>query len=146
MSLIQEIEVFQETEKRKVPEKPVNIICVHCKGKVGFVLPSELKLPLRGDMIYPHTGCENWPLPMHHAGPLEFVCPHAWGEGYDQHLFINVIEGSADKSDWFLTEDHTPYRVEYRPCKCGCGGNVEPGNKFANGLTCHHRYKKTQTG
>jgi hypothetical protein len=73
----------------------VDIICSFCRERVGFVIPSECDLPLRGSMVHPHVGCESWPLPLPMHGPLEFVCPHAVE---DQHLFIDIVEGRHEES------------------------------------------------
>ncbi len=143
--MVDDIENFQQEEVEKtLPSTPVNIICVTCRGRVGYIVPSECTMPLRGSMIHPHKGCESWPLPLPAHGPLDFICPHAQSEGYDQHLFINVTEGQHERAESFMDEGHQPYNIvevlETRFCLCGCGRKVRGENKEYTGLDCWKRH------
>lgn len=124
-------------------EEKVDIICSHCKCRVGYIIPSECEVPLAGSMIHPHRGCEHWDLPGPHAGVLDFVCPHAADPEFgDLHLFIDIIEGRHEEANVFLDGNHKPYRIGKvsGKCPCGCGGNVREGNKYADNLVCYRRH------
>jgi len=115
----------------------INVICVKCKDRVGYIVPRYTDLPLRGNMLSKHHGTEHWPLPMPQQGPRDFVCPHAI-EG-DMHLFVEVIEGSPDDTDSFLTDKNEMYQITKSSgiCPCGCGGRVRGKNKYSDGLNCY---------
>jgi len=138
--MLKEIEVFNEKQVEESPDK-VDIICTICRLRVGYVIPAECELPLSGDMIHPHRGCEGWGLPGPHQGALDFICPHAFPEG-DQHLFIDIVEGKHEEANTFLDGNHQPYRVAKvsGKCPCGCGYSVREGNKYADNLTCYRRH------
>lgn len=144
--MLLDIENFQQEEvKKTLPGTPVNIICVSCRGRVGYIVPNECRLPLRGDMINRHRGCEHWQMPLAMHGPIDFICPHAADPEFgDQHLFINIIEGKHDEADTLLCEDCTPYSVvevpEIQFCLCGCGEKVRGGDKEYTGLECWKRH------
>ena len=125
-----------------IPDGDLNIVCATCRNKVGYITPRECKLPLRGNMIKPHRGCEHWPLPMPMASPLEFICPHAY-DG-DLHLFVNVVEGKHEEARTFILEDGRQYNVinpeEVRECLCGCGARVVGEKKEYAGLECWKRH------
>lgn len=128
-------------DKKEFREKPetVKIRCVICREMVGFIRTAEVELPLRGDMIHPTVGCENWPLPGPWDNAKDFVCPHAW-DG-DKHCFLNVVHDDPEATNSFLTEDYDVYVVGDEDCPCGCGGGVKKGNKYANGLECYRRHQ-----
>jgi hypothetical protein len=117
----------------------ISIICVQCKDRVGYIVPRFTDLPLRGSMINKHTGTEHWPNPMPHAGPRDFVCPHAQDEDGDYHLFAHVVEGTPDDTDWLLTDKNEPYQITKSSgeCPCGCSGRVRGRNKYSDGLNCY---------
>ena len=62
--------------------------------------------------------------------------------GGDNHLFVMVLDGDDKLTDWFLTEEHKPFRVMKSSgvCICGCGGMVRGTNKYADGLKCYRRH------
>ena len=128
--------ILQKDEDR---EDKVNIICVHCRDRVGYIVPRYTDLPLRGSMINRYPGTENWPLPLPAHGPRDFVCPHAQDEGGDMHLFVYVIEGSPDDTDGFLDYTNKIYLITKSSgeCPCGCGGRVRGRNKYSDGLNCY---------
>ena len=139
--MLKEIQEFNEKKRTESLEK-VDIICTICRGRVGYIVPVECKIPLSGDMIHPHPGCESWDLPGPYNGVLEFICPHASDpENGDQHLFIDIVEGKHEEADTFLDGDHQPYRVSRvsGKCPCGCGGDVREGNTYADNLRCYRR-------
>jgi hypothetical protein len=144
--MLSDVENFQQEEVEKtLPSTPVDILCVHCKDRVGYIIPSECRLPLTGAMIHPHRGCEGWPLPAPGQGPLEFICPHALDEGGDLHLFINITEGQHEKANsFFSAKDYKPFNVvevlETRFCLCGCGEKVRGEKKNYTGLECWKRH------
>lgn len=123
----------------------VDIICWFCKERVGYVIPDECEVPLTGDMIHPHRGCEHWPLPKSMHGPIEFICPHAQFDEGDHHLFIFFLEGDHDKADTFLGADHQLVKIfpSVGECPCGCGRGVKEGNKYANKLDCYRKHMAT---
>ncbi len=137
--LLTEIAEFH-LDKTEESEIPISVICALCRNRVGYMIPKETDLPLRGNMIRPHRGCEHWPLPAPGAGPNDFVCPHAW-DG-DLHLFVNTVEGEAELTDWFLTEDGSTFQVTKSrgECPCGCGDKVRGTNKYASGLVCYRKH------
>ncbi len=140
--MLKEIKEFNENQTEESPDK-VDIICTICRGRIGYVIPALCELPLNGTMIYPHQGCESWDLPGPFAGALDFICPHASDpETGDQHLFIDIVEGSHEKANTFLDSNHQPYRVAKisGKCPCDCGGNVREGNKYTDSLTCYRRH------
>jgi hypothetical protein len=130
---------YQKTVKQWKEDSPqeYNIICVLCKERVGYFIPRFTDLPLRGHMIRKHVGTEHWPNPLPHQGPRDFICPHAM-DG-DMHLFVNVVEGKPDDTDWFLTDKGKPYQITKSSgeCPCGCGGRVRGRNKYSDGLNCY---------
>lgn len=134
-----EIDTFN-LQKEEDRTDRINVVCVHCKDRVGFIIPKFTDLPLRGSMIGHHRGTEHWPLPKESQGPKDFVCPHAM-DG-DMHLFVNVIEGSPDETDTFLTDKHEPYQITKSSgiCPCGCGGRVRGKNKYSDGLNCYKKH------
>jgi hypothetical protein len=136
--LLTEIDSFNLQKEEDRTDK-INIICVHCKDRVGYIVPRYTDLPLRGSMINKHLGTEHWPNPLPHQGPRDFVCPHAQEEGGDYHLFINVVEGRPDDSDWFMDDKNKPYQITKSSgeCPCGCGGRVRGTNKYSDGLNCY---------
>lgn len=139
---IEEITEVGEEKLRQQEERTdrIGIICTKCKGRVGYIIPAKTDLPLRGSMIHPHLGCEGWPLPKPFHTPKDFVCPHAVdGDG---HLFVNVIEGQDDLTNFFLDENHRPFQITKSSglCPCGCGDPVRGGNQYAHGLECYRRY------
>jgi len=143
LQMLKDVENFlQEEIEKTLPSTPVNIMCSMCRSRVGYIIPNECRLPLRGSMIHHHRGCEGWPLPLENHGPLDFICPHSVGD--DQHLFIDIIEGHHDSSDTFLGEDNRPYNVveilETRLCLCGCGVKVRGDDKEYTGLECWKRH------
>lgn len=121
----------------------VNIVCVQCKDRIGYIIPRFTDLPLRGSMINHHVGTEAWPLPKPQDGPRDFICPHAY-DG-DMHLFVNIIEGRPDDTDWFLDDSHKPYQITKSSgeCPCGCGGRVRGKNKYSDGLNCYKKHVAT---
>ena len=139
--MLKEIAAFNES---RLPESPdhVDIVCCFCKGRVGYIVPSECDIPLHGGMIHPHLGCESWNLPGPYNGVLEFVCPHASDPEGDQHVFIEYVEGKHEVADTFLDGNHQPYRVGKvsGKCPCGCGGMVRDGNRYAENLPCYRRH------
>jgi len=142
---IEEITDVGEERLREKEESTdqVNIICFQCRDRVGFIIPARTDLPLRGYMINPHPGCENWPLPLDDATPLEFVCPHAQEEGLDQHLFVPLVEGRADLTNSFMDENHEFHIITKAAgeCPCGCGGVVRGTRKYAKGLECYRKHQ-----
>lgn len=138
--MLKEIEKFNEKQVEESPEE-VDIVCTHCKERVGYVIPAECELPLTGDMIHPHRGCEHWDLPGPWASSLDFICPHASHPEGDQHLFIDIVEGRHEEADTFIDGNHQPYLVAVSPgkCPCGCAGVVKEGNKYADNLACYRR-------
>ncbi len=139
--MLKEIEEFNEIKVLESPDR-VDIVCTKCRGKVGYVIPAECELPLSGEMIHPHQGCESWDLPGPYHGVLNFICPHASHPEGDQHLFIDIVEGKHEETNTFLDSNHQPYRVAKvsGKCPCDCGGNVREGNKYADNLTCYRRH------
>lgn len=131
-----EIDSFNLQKEEDRTDK-VNVICVQCRDRVGFIIPRFTDLPLRGSMIHKHPGTEAWPNPMPHHGPRDFICPHAM-DG-DMHLFVNVIEGRPDDTDCFLDDKNKPYQITKSSgeCPCGCGGRVRGTNKYSDGLNCY---------
>jgi len=143
--LLKDIAEFQRVEVAKtLPSEPVNIVCSKCRMKVGYIIPKECKVPLRGSMIHPHRGCENWPLPSPNFGPLNFICPHAFGEENDNHLFINIIESKDEEADTFIEESGNEFRVveipDKRLCMCGCGEVITIPDKEYAGMECWKRH------
>jgi hypothetical protein len=138
--MLYEIEKFNEKQMEESPDK-VDIVCTICRGRVGYVIPADCDVPLSGDMIHPHPGCESWNLPGTNDGVLGFVCPHASHPEGDQHLFIDIVEGLHDAANTFLDGNHQPYRVVKisGKCPCDCGGDVRDGNKYADNLRCYRR-------
>ena len=140
------LESFKEESKQPtladVQHEDVNIICHLCKNRIGYISPRECDVPLRGDMIHHHPGCENWPLPRPGQGPLDFVCPHAIET--DMHLFIPVEEGKHEEADTFITEDHKEFKivdiVTFHLCLCGCGEKIWTEDKEYAGLECWKRH------
>lgn len=140
--MLNEIEAFNQKQMEESPDQ-VDILCTICRGKVGYVIPAECEVPLRGDMIHPHQGCESWQLPLPMHGPLNFICPHAADpETGDQHLFIDIVEGKHDEANYFLDKNCELYRIGKVSgvCPCGCGGNVREGNKYTDNLRCYRRH------
>jgi len=138
--MLKEIEAFNEKQVTESPDR-VDIVCTICRGRIGYIIPVECKVPLRGSMVHPHFGCENWQLPLAMHGPLDFICPHAADPEGDQHLFIDIIEGHHEEADTFLSDEHKPYRIEAvsGKCPCGCGGDVRVGNTYTDNLRCYRR-------
>jgi hypothetical protein len=131
-----EIDSFN-LQKEEDRTDEINIVCVHCRDRVGKFVPRFTDLPLRGSMIQHHVGTEAWALPMPTEGPQDFICPHAI-DG-DMHLFVNVSEGKPDDTDAFLTDRNEFYQVTKSSgeCPCGCGGRVRGRNKYSDGLNCY---------
>jgi hypothetical protein len=136
--LLTDIDTFNLQQKEDRTDE-INIICIHCKDRVGYIVPRFTDLPLRGHMIEKHVGTENWPNPMPFAGPRDFICPHAQDEGGDMHLFVNISEGRPDDTDAFLTDRNELYQITKSSgeCPCGCGGRVRGRNKYSDGLNCY---------
>lgn len=131
-----EIDTFNlQGEEDRTDE--IAIVCVHCRDRVGYIVPRWTDLPLRGSMIKHHLGTEHWPLPMPGQGPRDFICPHAMDS--DMHLFINIVEGKPDDTDAFLTDQNQFYQVvkSKGTCPCGCGGRLRGRNKYSDGLNCY---------
>jgi hypothetical protein len=138
--MLKEIEAFNEEQAFESPDR-LDIVCTICKGRVGYIVPAECKVPLLGSMVHPHRGCENWQLPLAMHGPLDFICPHAADPEGDQHLFIDIVEGHQEEADTFLSDEHKPYRIQAisGKCPCGCGGDVREGNTYTDNLRCYRR-------
>lgn len=139
--MLSDITTYQTVEVQKtLPGEPVNVVCSKCKMRVGYVIPKECSVPLRGSMIHPHRGCESWSLPSPHFGPLDFICPHAYGEEGDNHLFINIIESRHEEADTFIEESGKEFKVveipDQRLCLCGCGEVIIVPDKEYAGLEC----------
>jgi len=140
-----EMNEVEDEQDDTLPEK-LDIICINCRDRVGYIVTAEIEAPLRGDMFHPHRGCENWPMPNKWMGPQELVCPHAAGEDGDKHLFIRLNNNEPDRSYLLMTSDHKLFDIRkiIGECPCGCGQLVSPGNKYADGLRCHNRMRQTE--
>jgi hypothetical protein len=140
-TLLNDIQTFQLQQQSGSKDK-VNILCVVCRDRVGYIVPGETDVPFRGDMIHCHPGTEHWPLPLAHQGAKDFVCPHAAVEGGDNHLFVDLGEKLGDELDWFLDDTYQPFQIlkSSGECPCGCGGRVRGKNKYANGLICYRKH------
>jgi len=138
-------EVEEEVVDDAIPNE-MNIICFNCRDRVGFVKANELEVPMNGSMIHPHKGCESWPLPNKFDPPQEFVCPHAFDEGGDKHLFIPLLNNNPEESSLLMLENHKLFDVKsiIGDCPCGCGRVVPKGNKFADGIRCYNRMRQTE--
>jgi len=140
--MLRDIEDYNRSKETESPDR-VDIVCTICRGRVGYVIPQECEVPLRGNMVHHHLGCEHWQMPLAMHGPLDFICPHASHPEGDQHLFIDIVEGSHEEANTFLDSNHQPYRVaDVLPgeCPCGCGGKVREGNKYTDNLKCYRRH------
>lgn len=131
----QEIEEASNEEVvQELQADTVDVICVICRNRVGWVKVEDLDLPLRGSMFNKYPGCENWPLPLPDAGPKDFICPHASEDFF--HLFINYREKDEENINKLLQPNGKFYEVN--GCPCGCGGVVRKKRKFA-AVECYHR-------
>jgi hypothetical protein len=139
-------EVEEEEEVDDTMPVRLDIICFNCKDRVGYVLLNELEMPLRGDMIHHHLGCQDWYLPTKLERAQEFICPHAAHEEGDKHLFIPLENMKPEESSLLLTSEHKLFDVKsiIGDCPCGCGRLVPPGRKYADGLRCHNRIRQTE--
>lgn len=141
IEIVEEVLNKVDTKEESVPER-VNIICCVCKDRVGYIVTGDTDVPLRGDMIHRHPGCEHWPMPLPHQGAKDFACPHGVVDGGDNHLFVDLGTGLGDELDWLLDDSHKPFQIvkSSGECPCGCGGRVRGKNKYANGLICYRRH------
>jgi len=138
-------EIVEEEVDDTIPAK-IDVICVQCRDRVGYVNTEELSLPLMGSMFHPHPGCEGWYMPGANETAQYFVCPHAAHEEGDQHLFLQADNNQPEESSLLMTSDHKMFDVRdiIGNCPCGCGRMVSPGNKYADGIRCFNRVRQME--